>query len=58
MKLLMRLFREEDGQGLAEYALILVFIAVVCVLVLTGLGTQIKAVLNKVIEGLGGTAVS
>jgi Flp pilus assembly pilin Flp len=38
----------EDGQGLAEYALILTFIAVVSILALTLLGTQISSVLNNV----------
>ena len=42
-------FRSDDeGQGLAEYALILVFIAIVAILALTFLGTQISTILNKV----------
>jgi Flp pilus assembly pilin Flp len=40
--------REEAGQGLAEYALILAFIAVVAVLALTLLGGDISSLLNKV----------
>lgn len=51
----MRLFREEDGQGLAEYALILVFIAVVVLAALTPLGNAIKAVFNNITTSLGGT---
>ena len=34
-------FREEEGQGLAEYALIAVMIALACVAALTGLGSAI-----------------
>jgi Flp pilus assembly pilin Flp len=46
--LLARLRHEEDGQGLAEYALILVFIAVVAVVALTFLGNQISNILSTV----------
>jgi pilus assembly protein Flp/PilA len=37
----------EDGQGLAEYGLILALIAVVCVIALTTLGTAISGLLNQ-----------
>ena len=47
MHLLHRLWNEEDGQGLTEYALILFFIAVVAILALTFLGTQITSLLSK-----------
>lgn len=40
--------REEAGQGLAEYALILAFIAVVAVLALTFLGGDISSLLSKI----------
>ncbi len=40
--------REEAGQGLAEYALILAFIAVVAVLALTFLGSDISSLLSKI----------
>jgi Flp pilus assembly pilin Flp len=43
---------EEDGQGLAEYALILAFIAVVAILALTFLGSDISSLLSKVATGL------
>ena len=46
--LLARLRREEDGQGLAEYALILLFIAVVCIAALVFLGTSISSLLSAV----------
>jgi Flp pilus assembly pilin Flp len=36
------------GQGLAEYALILALIAIVTILALTFLGTQISAILSYI----------
>jgi len=44
--------REEAGQGLAEYALILAFIAVVAVLALTFLGSDISSLLSQVANDL------
>ena len=38
----------EDGQGLAEYALILALIAMVAVLALIFLGGQVQTMLSKV----------
>ena len=38
--------KDEEGQGLAEYALILVLIAIVCVAALVFLGTSISGVLS------------
>ncbi len=40
--------RDEDGQGLAEYALILVLIAIVAIVALALLGGQISTMLNTV----------
>jgi pilus assembly protein Flp/PilA len=45
---MLRAFREEQGQGLAEYALILAFIAVVCIAALTLLGVSITSILNSI----------
>jgi len=39
--------KDEKGQALAEYGLILALIAVVCVLALTGLGTAVR---DKLVE--------
>ncbi len=44
----MRFFRGEDGQGLVEYALILVLVAVVAIAVLALLGPYIGNWLNDV----------
>lgn len=40
--------QQEEGQGLAEYALILAFIAIVAVAAVTFLGTQISTILSQV----------
>jgi pilus assembly protein Flp/PilA len=47
-------FREEDGAGLAEYALLLVLIAVVCIVALTALGGSISSVFTEISTELGG----
>ena len=38
----------EDGQGLVEYALILVLIAIVAILALVFLGNQVSSILSNV----------
>ncbi len=43
----MRFFRGEDGQGLVEYALIIVLVAVVAIAVLALLGPYIGDWLNS-----------
>ena len=40
--------RDEEGQGLAEYALILALIAIVAIIALIFLGSQVSGILNKV----------
>lgn len=50
----MNLVRER-GQGLVEYALILVLVAVVVIAVLTLLGPQIANTFSMVTNGMGGT---
>ena len=44
----------QGGQGMVEYALILVLVSVVVVAVLTALGAQVKTVFTHVIQALGG----
>ena len=44
----------EEGQGLVEYALILVLIAIVVIIVLTLLGDQVSSVFSNIVSGLGG----
>ena len=40
--------RRDDGQGLAEYALILALIAIVAIIALVFLGSQIRGILSRV----------
>ncbi len=40
--------RDEEGQGLAEYALILVLIAIVAIVALIFLGGQVSTILSTV----------
>jgi pilus assembly protein Flp/PilA len=46
------IFRKEEGQTLAEYALILILIAVVAIVAVTLLGAQIVNVLNQIAAAL------
>ena len=48
LELIKGFFRNEEGQGLAEYALILVLIAVVVIVALTELGGKIEGVFEDV----------
>lgn len=43
-----RVQRDEEGQGLAEYALILALIAIVAIVALIFLGGQVSSILSKV----------
>ena len=43
-----RRFAAEDGQGLAEYALILVLIAIVAIVALIFLGSNLSTILSTV----------
>ena len=40
--------RQDDGQGLAEYALILALIAIIAIIALIFLGGQVKTILSTV----------
>ena len=45
--------KQTDGQGLVEYALILVLVAVIVIAILTLLGPQVGNVFSRVVDGLG-----
>ena len=45
---LVQLHRDEEGQGLAEYALILALIAIVAIVALIFLGGQVSSILSTV----------
>ena len=44
--------RREEGQALVEYALILFLIAVVCIAVLTTLGTRVRDTLQSIANAM------
>jgi pilus assembly protein Flp/PilA len=50
--LITRLIEREDGQGLAEYGLILALIAVVAITALTGLGGAIVNTLTQITSSI------
>ncbi|NOK61140.1 MAG: Flp family type IVb pilin [Chloroflexi bacterium AL-W] len=45
-------FAKEEGQGLVEYALILVLIAIVVIGILTVLGGRVSEVFSEINDGL------
>ena len=47
-QLLSSLRKDEEGQGLAEYALILALIAIVAIIALLFLGNQVSGILTNV----------
>ena len=47
-----RLRNREEGQGMVEYALILVLIAVVVIVILSVVGNQVNNVFSNISNGL------
>ena len=45
-------FQDEEGQGLVEYALLLALIAVVCIGVITSLGTRVSETFDSIRDAL------
>lgn len=52
MKFLIRLWREEEGQDLVEYALLLVLISLVAVAVMRNLGLAVSNVFSNAATNL------
>jgi Flp pilus assembly pilin Flp len=52
LEMIIKRFDREDGQALAEYALILAFIAIICVAAVGLLGIAISAVFPSVTGSL------
>lgn len=48
--------RNEKGQGMVEYALIIAFVAIVVIGAVTLFGTQIQTIFTNITSGLGGGA--
>ncbi len=48
--------REDEGQGMVEYALILVLVSVVAIVTLRVLGTSVAGVFTDITGEIGGAA--
>jgi pilus assembly protein Flp/PilA len=58
MNWLSTLDREEEGQGMVEYALILVLVSVVAIVTLRVLGTSVAGIFTDITGELGGSGGS
>lgn len=52
---MLNLRSQDSGQGLVEYALILVLVAIVVIAILVILGPQIGNIFSRITSGLTGT---
>ncbi|MGH7862344.1 MAG: Flp family type IVb pilin [Candidatus Dormibacteraceae bacterium] len=50
---LRNLLSRQEGQGMVEYALILVLVSIVVIVILTTMGGKISAVFSNVVGALG-----
>lgn len=50
LRALSQTWRREDGQGMAEYAIILLFVAVACVAAFTLFGSAVNTTVNSVVN--------
>lgn len=58
MNLFMRLFKEEEGQGLVEYALIIGLISIVIIFFGQDIGDAIGKIFETIGEALGGVKLT
>ena len=52
MRKLMQPLKRQEGQGMVEYALILVLVSIVVIVILLTMGNQIKNVFSNVVAAL------
>ena len=52
LNLLRRLWKEEEGQGMVEYGLIIVLISIVVITALTLTGTRLDTIFDKIASAL------
>ena len=45
--------KEQEGQGMAEYGLIIALVAIVVIVALTALGTQLQTIFTKISSSVG-----
>jgi pilus assembly protein Flp/PilA len=57
LKQIQNFLKDEEGATAVEYGVMVALIIATLILVIAGLGTQIKATFNSVITALGGTAI-
>jgi pilus assembly protein Flp/PilA len=53
-KLINRFRREDEGAALVEYGMLVGLIAVICIVAVTTLGTEVSTALSKIASGLAG----
>jgi pilus assembly protein Flp/PilA len=53
-KLINRFRREDEGAALVEYGMLVGLIAVICVVAVTPLGTEVSTAFSKIASGLAG----
>lgn len=58
MELLKRLWNDEEGQGLIEYALIIAIISIVIIIAGDDVATAISGIFTRISESLNGAATS
>jgi len=52
LKKLMAKMQNEEGQGLVEYALIIVLVSIAVIVALTALGTNVSSVFDRIVTKL------
>ena len=52
LKKLMAKLQNEEGQGLVEYALIIVLVSIAVIMALTAMGTSVSSVSNNIVTKL------
>lgn len=57
MNLISRLIKEESGQGMVEYGLIIALVAVAAIIGLTAMGGQLNTFFDGIKTKLGGVVV-
>lgn len=55
MKGVQRFAREDDGVTMVEYGLLAALIAVVCIIAITNVGTELNVVFTNIASALKGT---
>ena len=54
LQVINRFRRDDEGAALAEYGLLVALIAVICVVAVTALGTQVSIAFSKIASAISG----